>query len=154
MKQSREWSSAPQHLGVVAIEKGAFGLPSTKVANFTDFYLILTIQIVFFRLTYIKLHIKIFYLYIIHLTQCFRENSLSLYRFFNCFKCFGFFCGVMTEFELVKPKFPNKTTMQVYLCGFPITHRVKQCTTCQRANNHDTTNRVDIFLGLNYFEQA
>ena len=25
----------PQHLGVVAIEKGAFGLPSTKVANFT-----------------------------------------------------------------------------------------------------------------------
>ena len=28
----------PQHLGVVAIEKGAFWSPSTKVANFTYFY--------------------------------------------------------------------------------------------------------------------
>ena len=39
MEQSREWSSAPRlHRGVVAIEKGAFGLPSTKVANFTYLY--------------------------------------------------------------------------------------------------------------------
>ena len=40
VEQSREWSSAsPLHLGVVvAIEKGAFGSPSTMVANFT-FYL-------------------------------------------------------------------------------------------------------------------
>ena len=29
-----EWGS-PLHLGVIAIEKGAFGSPSTKVANFT-----------------------------------------------------------------------------------------------------------------------
>ena len=29
VEQSREKSSAPQHLGVVAIEKGAFGSPST-----------------------------------------------------------------------------------------------------------------------------
>ena len=29
VKQSREWSSAPLHFGVVAIERGAF------VANFT-----------------------------------------------------------------------------------------------------------------------
>ena len=36
VEQSRKWSSAlPQHLGVVAIEKGAFGSPLTKVANFT-----------------------------------------------------------------------------------------------------------------------
>ena len=36
VEQSRQWSSAlPLHLGVEAIEKGAFGLPSTKVANFT-----------------------------------------------------------------------------------------------------------------------
>ena len=34
VEQSWEWSCAP-HLGVVAIEKGAFGSPSTKVANFT-----------------------------------------------------------------------------------------------------------------------
>ena len=35
VKQSRERSSAPLHLGVVAIEKGAFWSPSTTVANFT-----------------------------------------------------------------------------------------------------------------------
>ena len=37
VEQSREWSSPPPHThrGVVAIEKGAFGSPSTKVANFT-----------------------------------------------------------------------------------------------------------------------
>ena len=32
-EQSWEWSRAPQNLGVVAIEKGALGSPSTKVAN-------------------------------------------------------------------------------------------------------------------------
>ena len=37
-KQSRERSSTPLHLGVVAIEKEAFWSPSTTVANFT-FYL-------------------------------------------------------------------------------------------------------------------
>ena len=36
--QSWERSSTPLHLGVVAIEKGAFGTPTTMVANFT-FYL-------------------------------------------------------------------------------------------------------------------
>ena len=35
VKQFRERSSAPLQLGVVAIEKGAFWLPSTTVANFT-----------------------------------------------------------------------------------------------------------------------
>ena len=35
VEQSRERSSAPLHFGVVAVEKGAFGLPSTTVANFT-----------------------------------------------------------------------------------------------------------------------
>ena len=36
VEQSKERSSAlPLHLGVVAIEKGAFWLPSTTVANFT-----------------------------------------------------------------------------------------------------------------------
>ena len=35
-EQSGKRSSAlPLHLGVVAIEKGAFGSPSTTVANFT-----------------------------------------------------------------------------------------------------------------------
>ena len=35
VEQFREMSSAPLRLGVVPIEKGAFGLPSTKVAKFT-----------------------------------------------------------------------------------------------------------------------
>ena len=36
VEQSREWSSALPYtlVGVVAIEKGAFGSPSTMVANF------------------------------------------------------------------------------------------------------------------------
>ena len=42
MEQSKEWSSAPPlHLGVVAIEKGAFGSPSTMVTNFTFIYICL-----------------------------------------------------------------------------------------------------------------
>ena len=44
MVQSRERSSALSlHLGVVAIEKGAFGLPSTTVANFTFIIIIIII---------------------------------------------------------------------------------------------------------------
>ena len=40
VEQSRERSSAhPLHFGVVAIEKGAFWLPSTMIANFTYFTL-------------------------------------------------------------------------------------------------------------------
>ena len=35
VEQSRERSSASLHIGVVASEKGAFGSPLTKVANFT-----------------------------------------------------------------------------------------------------------------------
>ena len=39
VEQAREWSSAPLLLGVVAIEKGAFESPSTKVTSFTLLYL-------------------------------------------------------------------------------------------------------------------
>ena len=35
MEQFWECSSTPLHLGVVAVEKRAFGSPSTKLANFT-----------------------------------------------------------------------------------------------------------------------
>ncbi len=35
--QSRKRSSTPLHIGVVAFEKGAFGSPSTTIANFTYF---------------------------------------------------------------------------------------------------------------------
>ena len=41
VKQSRERNSAPLHVGVIAIEKGAFGSLSTKVTNFF-FYLFLS----------------------------------------------------------------------------------------------------------------
>ena len=45
VEQSRKRSSAPLHLGVVAIEKGAFWSPSTTVAHFT--YFILNSNIIF-----------------------------------------------------------------------------------------------------------
>ena len=38
VKQSREKSSTLPYISVVAIEKGAFWLPSTKVANLLFFY--------------------------------------------------------------------------------------------------------------------
>ena len=38
VEQSREGVAPPLHIVVVAIEKGAFGLPSTMVANFTFTY--------------------------------------------------------------------------------------------------------------------
>ena len=39
VEQTWEWSSAlPKNLNVVAIEKEAFGLPSTEVANFIYFW--------------------------------------------------------------------------------------------------------------------
>ena len=52
VKQSREWSSAlPYTSCVVAIEKGAFGLPSTKGRQlyFTYFFLY-TFSIIYFSL--------------------------------------------------------------------------------------------------------
>ena len=54
-----EWCP-PLHLGVVAIEKGAFGSPSSKVANFTYFllylFIILIIIIIIFLLMSFSYH--------------------------------------------------------------------------------------------------
>ena len=56
--------SAPLHIGVVAIEKGAFGLPSTMVANFTFTYIYIYIGSIC-SLIHIWLNIRyIFYLHI------------------------------------------------------------------------------------------
>ena len=44
VEQSRERSSAPLHLSVVAIEKGAFGSPSTKGDNFTYYILQISLE--------------------------------------------------------------------------------------------------------------
>ena len=51
-------------------------------------------------------------------------------------KYFGYFHGVMTQFEIVKHKFSIETTFHVNLCSFQITHEVKQCTTWQRDTNN------------------
>ena len=45
MEQSRERSSAPLRIGVIAIEKGAFGSPSITIANFTIYSNILPIRL-------------------------------------------------------------------------------------------------------------
>ena len=42
VEQSKEWSNAPLHLSVVAIEKEGFGSASTKVANFS--YLMVNVE--------------------------------------------------------------------------------------------------------------
>ena len=39
VEQSWNGVAPPLHLGVVAIEKGAYGSPSTMVANFTYLYI-------------------------------------------------------------------------------------------------------------------
>ena len=46
--------------------------------------------------------------------------------------------------ELIKHKFLNKTTLHIDLCSFKTTQRVKQCTTCQHTNYHNTTNHSKI----------
>ena len=53
VEQSWEWSSALPYTSFVAIEKGAFGSPSTKVANFIyqsiySFFSLSLAMIVFF----------------------------------------------------------------------------------------------------------
>ena len=46
MEQSREWSNPPTHHGVIAIEKGAFGSPTTKTANLP--FILFCFQIIFY----------------------------------------------------------------------------------------------------------
>ena len=45
VEQSREWSSDPLHLCVVAIEKGASGSPSIKFASYIYTYMYIYIYI-------------------------------------------------------------------------------------------------------------
>ena len=59
-------------------------------------------------------------------------SSFTQQMFFGCFQ------GIMAQFELIKHKFLN-STVALNLCGFQITQGVKQCTTCQFPNYHDTT---------------
>ena len=40
-------------------------------------------------------------------------------------KGFGYFSGIMAQFELVKLNLLNKITLRIYLCDFQITHRLK-----------------------------
>ena len=60
VEQSRESSSAfPLHLGAVAIEKGAFGSPSTMVANLLEiciYLFLLTLDIYLFIVIYLFIH--------------------------------------------------------------------------------------------------
>ena len=49
-----------EHLGVVAMEKGAFGLPSTTVTNFTLLYISVIISIYIYIYTYLHIYISIY----------------------------------------------------------------------------------------------
>ena len=61
---------------------------------------------------------------------------------------FRFFCVVVDQFQLIKYKFSNWTTLHVHLRRFQITHDVKQYTTCQHTNYHDTINHREYLPGL------
>ena len=50
-----------------------------------------------------------------------------------------FIAASAAQFELVTHKFPNKTTLNVYLYSFQIIDDVELCTTRQQINYHDTT---------------
>ena len=68
----------------------------------------------------------------------FFSNQQHLHLSHN--KCFSLpLRGVMASFELVKHIFLNQLTLHVHLNGFQISHRLEQCTTCQRISYHDAT---------------
>ena len=47
-------------------------------------------------------------------------------------------------------KFPNYNILHVHLCGYQITHGMKQCATCRCTNYYDTINHgASIYHGLN-----
>ena len=76
VKQSREWSNALSNIS--AIEKGAVGSPSTKVANFTNVYILFLLisvytkvylSITFSLSTYLSIYLSInlsIYIYMIY----------------------------------------------------------------------------------------
>ena len=63
VEQYREKSSTPHHLGVAAIEKGAFRLPSTSVANLTTFYINTAINLTFNNEKASTLHKNLYLIY-------------------------------------------------------------------------------------------
>ena len=65
------------------------------------------------------------------------SDHLRFHPWYNkLFVCFGEF---MAQFEIVKLKFSNYTTLHVHQCIFHVKHCVKQCSTCQRTNYRYTT---------------
>ena len=58
-------------------------------------------------------------------------NCIFIFCTTNILRCFS---RIMIQFELEKHKFLNKTMLLVHLWSFQVTHRVKQCSTCQRTN--------------------
>ena len=82
VEQSREWNS---NLGVVAIEKGAFRSPSTKVAIFTYIY-----RIYWYNNIYIYISIDIYTyvcMYVFAIVCIFFNLSLSLYIYIYIYVC-------------------------------------------------------------------
>ena len=73
-------------------------------------------------------------------------NCTVKFRTMNIFSCFH--CA-MAQFELISHKFPNQNTLQIYLRSFHIPHGMKQCTTCQCTNYHNT---IDYRGYVTYFE--
>ena len=62
---------------------------------------------------------------------------------------FGFFHGIMAQFEFVEHKLLNWTMLYVHLCSFQIKHRVNQCRTTKILPTLACT-----YQGLNYFSHV
>ena len=83
-----------QHLGVVAIKKGAFGSPSTKVTNFTT-YICVCVYIYIYIYIYMYMCVYIFVYICVHVYIC--TGGVGLYvnankTEFMCFKQEGAIC--------------------------------------------------------------
>ena len=72
-------------------------------------------------------------------------NCALTYCITNVFCCL---CGVITEFDLVKYKFSNLTTLHIDLSSFQIACRVQKCITYQHTNYHNTVNHIGYFPQL------
>ena len=92
-----------------------------------------------------------------------REKFLELSRYCTVINCtftfrtanvFGYFRSVMDQFELVKQKFPMKTTLNVHLCSFHITRRKKMLNVSAHQIPWYTILLItaDMFHGLSCFD--
>ena len=72
------------------------------------------------------------------LNACTKKSLETYWRHHvNGFECF---CWGLAQFDHIKYKFLYWIILHSHMCGFQITHGLKQCTICQCTNYHNITN--------------